>query len=351
MDRKADARPGNKAWEEAAGPGLPTAHVPVLVAEVLELLDPKPGERALDATVGGGGHARALAGRLGPEGLIVGIDRDEEAIARAEKALAGAPPRVCLKQANFTELGRTLDGCGADEVDVAIFDLGLSSDQLADPGRGFAFGAEGPLDMRMDLRERRTAADIVNGSSETELADIFRRFGEERHARTIARAIVRARSRVRIRTTTELASLIERARRGRRGRIHPATRVFQALRIAVNRELESLEAGLEAAWRRLAQGGRMGVISFHSLEDRIVKGFFRKRAKEGAARLLTKKVVRPGEEERARNPRSRSARLRVLCMEGERVVKLLGGARSRGEPRGTEAPPSAGHPDGKEPER
>jgi len=293
--------------------------VPVLVAEVLDLLDPAPGERVLDATVGGGGHAGALASRLGLEGLIVGIDRDGDAIARAEKALAGADPRVCLKQANFTELEGALDECGAEEVDVAFFDLGFSGDQLADPERGFAFRAEGPLDMRMDQREERTAADVVNASSETDLADIFRRFGEERHAGTIARAIVRARSRVRIKTTTELASLVEKARRGRRGRIHPATRVFQALRIAVNRELESLEAGLEAAWRRLAKGGRMGVISFHSLEDRIVKGFFRERAKEGAARLINKKVVRPGKNERERNPRSRSARLRVLSMEASRL--------------------------------
>lgn len=315
MDRNVDVGPRDRAPGDGEGPGLRPAHVPVLVAEVLELLDPKRDERVLDATVGGGGHARALAGRLGPEGLIVGIDRDGAAIARAEKVLAGVPPRVCLRQADFVDLERTLDECGADEVDVALFDLGVSSDQLDDPARGFSFRAEGPLDMRMDQSEQRTAADIVNGSDEAELADIFRRFGEERYACTIARAIVRARSRIRIRTTTELATLIEEARRGRRGRIHPATRVFQALRIAVNREIEGLEAGIEAAWRRLARGGRMGVISFHSLEDRIVKIFFRERAREGKAKILTKKVVRPGKEERARNPRSRSARLRVLSLQ------------------------------------
>jgi 16S rRNA (cytosine1402-N4)-methyltransferase len=287
-------------------------HVPVLVRQVLELLAPRPGETLLDATVGSAGHSLAVAELVGPEGCIVGIDRDETAIERARGALADAGPRVCLCQANFSETERVLDECGTDTVDMAILDLGVSSNQLDDPSRGYAFKATGPLDMRADRRQDLTAEALVNDSDESDLADIIFRFGEEREARRIAREIVRARAKERIRTTTELAKLIARAKRERRGRIHPATRVFQALRIAVNRELESLEAGLIAVWKRMAPGGRMAVISFHSLEDRIVKGFFRKRRADESAEVLTKKPVCASKRERKRNPRSRSAKLRVL---------------------------------------
>jgi len=287
-------------------------HLPVMVEEVVELLGPRLGERLLDGTVGSAGHALAVAKIVGPEGLIVGIDRDDAAIGRATAALEGAGPRVCLRRANFAEAERVLDECGVDEVDMVILDLGVSSNQLDDPSRGYAFRATGPLDMRADRRQALTAETIVNESEEGELADIIYQYGEERESRRIAREIVRARAKERIRTTTELAALIARAKRERRGRIHPATRVFQALRIAVNRELESLEAGLVAMWRRLAPEGGIAVISFHSLEDRIVKGFFRERKKAEAAEILTKKPVSAGKRERESNPRSRSAKLRLL---------------------------------------
>jgi len=284
----------------------------VLLGPVIELLAPRPGERLFDGTVGSAGHSLAVAELIGSEGMIVGIDRDDAAIERAGAALADAAPRVHLKRANFSEAERVLDECGVDEVDMVILDLGVSSDQLDDPDRGYSFKTTGPLDMRADRRQTLTAEAIVNESDEKDISDIIYRYGEEREARRIAREIVRARAKERIRTTTELAELIARAKRERRGRIHPATRVFQALRIAVNRELESLEEGLVAAWRRLAPRGRMAVISFHSLEDRIVKGFFRERKKDDSAEILTKKPVRAGKGERERNPRSRSAKLRVL---------------------------------------
>lgn len=290
-------------------------HVPVLLDEVLALLDPQPGERVLDATVGCAGHAVRLAERIGPEGTLVGIDRDDVALARAAESLKSAAPCVCLRHANFTELEGELDECGMPEVDVALFDLGMSSLQVDDPERGFSFRKDGPLDMRFDRTEPITAARLVNESSEEELAEIFSRLGEERSARRIAREIVRRRERERIRRTTELADLVERAKRGRRGRIHPATRVFQALRMAVNREVECLEKALVAAFGRLASGGRMGVIAFHSIDERKVKNLFRLWKREGRATLVTKRPVRPGGEEIARNPRSRSARLRVLRRE------------------------------------
>ena len=297
-------RPGNGVQ--------PSGHIPVLLDEVLKLLDPKPGERVLDATVGCAGHAAEVARRIGSEGVLVGIDRDEEAVACASARLGGAAPRVCLAHANFTEVGRELDACGVGEVDVAIFDLGMSSPQVDAAERGFSFRRDGPLDMRYDRREPVTAEKLVNESSEEELADVIFQFGEERESRRIAREIARRRAKERIRTTVELAELVARAKRERRGRIHPATRVFQALRMAVNREVECLEKALVAAFERLAPGGRMGVISFHSLEDRKAKTLFRRWKSEGRATLVTKKPVRAGEDEVARNPRARSAKLRVL---------------------------------------
>jgi 16S rRNA (cytosine1402-N4)-methyltransferase len=289
-----------------------TEHVPVLLREVMQLLGPRPGEKALDATVGGGGHARAVAERIGREGILVGIDRDEEAIGRAAAALEGAPPRVRLRRANFVELERELDACGVDSVDLALFDLGMSGFQVGEAERGFSFMLDGPLDMRMDRSQPLTAAKLINLAGEDELAGIFRRFGEERQAGRIARAVVRERAKSPVTTTTHLAALVEQARRGRRGKIHPATRVFQALRIAVNREIESLDSALPAAFGHLAPGGRMAVVSFHSLEDRVVKGFFRERRRAGEADVLTKRPVRPSAEEREANPRARSARLRAL---------------------------------------
>jgi 16S rRNA (cytosine1402-N4)-methyltransferase len=294
-----------------AGEGAP-AHAPVLLAEVLALTRPSAGETALDATVGQGGHALALSTAVGPHGIVVGLDRDEAAVEAARAALAAAPSRVVLRRANFADLGRELDAAGVDRVDVALFDLGMSSAQVGDPARGFSFMREGPLDMRYDRAEPVTAEAVVNEWPEDELADVFERFGEEREAGRVAREIVRARSRERVKTTLELASLVERARRGRRGRIHPATKVFQALRIAVNRELECIERALDEAFARLAPGGRLAAISFHSVEDRVVKLEMKGFVRQASAEAVTKKVVRPSRAEVVANPRARSAKLRVV---------------------------------------
>jgi 16S rRNA (cytosine1402-N4)-methyltransferase len=288
------------------------AHVPVLLAEVLELVDPRPGERVLDATVGCGGHAKALADRIGSRGMLVGVDRDGEALERAAEELRGVDAEVHLCRANFRDLEDELDQCGQDEVDVALFDFGMSSLQVDDPARGFSFRSDGPLDMRMDPRQPTTAEELVNETGEEELADLIFNFGEERESRKIARAIVRERLKGRIKTTVELATLIARAKKQKRGRIHPATKVFQALRMAVNDEVESLVQALEAAWRRLSPGGRVAAISFHSIEDRIVKNMFRDKARNEDATLVTKKPVTASDAECEANPRSRSAKLRVL---------------------------------------
>jgi 16S rRNA (cytosine1402-N4)-methyltransferase len=279
---------------------------------VLELVDPRPGERVLDATVGCGGHAKALADRIGSRGMLVGVDRDGEALERAAEELRGVDAEVHLCRANFRDLEDELDQCGQDEVDVALFDFGMSSLQVDDPARGFSFRSDGPLDMRMDPRQPTTAEELVNETGEEELADLIFNFGEERESRKIARAIVRERLKGRIKTTVELATLIARAKKQKRGRIHPATKVFQALRMAVNDEVESLVQALEAAWRRLSPGGRVAAISFHSIEDRIVKNMFRDKARNEDATLVTKKPVTASDAECEANPRSRSAKLRVL---------------------------------------
>ncbi len=296
-------------------------HRPVLVSEVLEHLAPRPGDAFVDATFGAGGHGLAILGSLRPDGLLVGLDRDAE-ILEAARARWAEEPGLRLFHAAFSELGTVLDELGRATVDGILFDLGVSSFQLRRPERGFSFSQEGPLDMRMDREgQGRTAADLVNRLPASELADLFFRLGEERHSRRIAAAIERARTAKPIETTTELAGLVRSAiGRGHGGdRIDPATRVFQALRIAVNRELEEIEIALPRAMARLAPGGRLGVISFHSLEDRIVKNLFRDAAAGGGWRLPFKKPLFATEAEVASNPRSRSARLRVLVREGRRV--------------------------------
>jgi 16S rRNA (cytosine1402-N4)-methyltransferase len=300
-------------------------HVPVLLAETLEYLAPERGGIFVDGTVGLGGHAEALL-RASPDVQLIGIDRDREALARAADRLAGFGPRVRLVQANFHQIMATLAGLGVRAIAGFLADLGVSSLQLETPGRGFSFRFDGPLDMRMGLSET-TAADLVNQASEGELETIFRDYGEERHARRIARAIARARMEKPIGTTGELKALVDAAKGARairEERIDPATRVFQALRIAVNQELAGLERCIEEAVQLLDTGGRLVVISYHSLEDRIVKTTLRDLARgevdpvTGRSRsetqlieVLTRKPVRPTESEVDLNPRSRSAKLRA----------------------------------------
>ncbi len=289
-----------------------TVHLPVLTAEVLHYLRPERGGLFVDCTVGLGGHARALL-EAGATRLI-GLDRDPEALARAGNALAEWPDRVELVHADHRELEAVLDRRGVAEIDGALADLGVSSLQLEAPGRGFSFQRDEPLDMRMDRTTGPTAADLVAQADAAELADVIYQYGEERRSRRIARAIVAARQTTPIATTGQLASIVRRAIPGRRSwRIDPATRTFQALRIWVNRELDDLARFLEAAARRLRAGARLVVISFHSLEDRIVKHTFRAMAPVGAAfRVLTRKPVTPSDVEVAQNPRARSAKLRAV---------------------------------------
>jgi 16S rRNA (cytosine1402-N4)-methyltransferase len=286
----------------------PRIHVSVLAAEVLELLAPQPGQTLVDGTLGAGGHARALAERVGSKGLVVALDRDAEALAAAEQNLAGLP--IVIAQSNFCDLGNVLAEVGLERVDGILLDLGLSSDQLVDPERGFSFDSTGPLDLRFNTDEGEPASRLLERLDADDLADIIYRYGEERFSRRIARRIVEQRQSDPVKTAEQLALLVRRAVPSSPDsrRIDPATRTFQALRIAVNGELESLELALGRLPKLLAVGGRLAIISFHSLEDRLVKEAFR-----GDPRLtpLTKKPIRASESEVAQNPRSRSAKLRV----------------------------------------
>jgi 16S rRNA (cytosine1402-N4)-methyltransferase len=275
----------------------------------MELLAVRPGGLYVDGTVGLGGHAEEVLRRSAPDGRLIAFDRDPAALEQARARLSPFADRVRFEHADFREVPARL---GAAAPDGILIDMGVSSMQLDDPERGFSFSAEGPLDMRMDPTEGLTAADLVNRLPEHELADVIYRFGEERASRRIARAIVEARRRRHLTTTTELAEVVRRsAGRSRRKGLDPATLTFQALRIHVNRELEGLAAALEELAGALAPGGRLAAIAFHSLEDREVKHTFRALAPRGF-RLLTKKPVRPTDEETRRNPRSRSARLRAI---------------------------------------
>ncbi len=299
-------------------------HIPVLLNEVLDGLRVRPGGRYIDATVGGGGHTAEILSASSPDGRVLGLDRDPGALEMAGARLASYAGRVVLVHSSYTRLAAIAPERGFFPADGVLFDLGLSSIQLADPDRGFSFARDGPLDMRFDsTTSGQTAADLVNYLSSEELANLIYRYGEERRSRRIAEAIVAARP---IHTTGGLASVIERAVGRRRRHIHPATLTFQALRIAVNDELAALEETLPQAVEVLAPGGRLVVISFHSLEDRIVKQFIRRESRDcicppelpictcdhrATLRTITRKPMRPTQEEVAANPRSRSARLRV----------------------------------------
>ncbi|MBI3895264.1 MAG: 16S rRNA (cytosine(1402)-N(4))-methyltransferase RsmH [Acidobacteria bacterium] len=289
-------------------------HIPVLQGETIEWLAIRPGGIYVDATVGGGGHARHILESL-TTGRLIALDQDPVAIEIARENLYAHRHHLMFIQENFAHLSQLLRQIGVTVVDGILADLGLSQIQIDLPERGFSLKAAGPLDMRMNPKDRLTAEEIVNHYGERDLAALIYQFGEERRSQRIARAIVRARP---IRNTVQLANVIaaclgsrRAASRTIRKRIHPATQTFQALRIAVNRELESLEQFLEAVPECLAPGGRLVVISFHSLEDRLVKQSFRKWDREGRMRNLTRHVVKPTREEIRANPRSRSARLRA----------------------------------------
>ncbi len=282
-------------------------HTPVLLHEVIQFLEPKPGGRFIDATFGAGGHTQALLDRTAPDGRVLAIDQDESALEKARETLASFGSRVVLVHSNFKDVAAVAAAQGFLEVDGILADSGISSMMVDDPSRGFSFMREGPLDMRMDQNQELTAAEVVNAYSEKEIADILYNYAEERRSRAIARSIVRARP---LKLTTDLARAVERVMGGPRyGRIHPATRTFQALRIHVNDELKSLETFLDSSMAVVRSGGRLVVITFHSLEDRIVKNKFR--APRVPGRVLTKKVVKGTEEELGRNPRARSAKLRA----------------------------------------
>lgn len=284
-----------------------TVHVPVLPQEVLELLALKPGDVVVDGTLGGGGHARLLAEAVGPEGRVVGVDRDNAAVSRAAEALAGLPLEVC--QGNYAELPEVLDGLGIQCVNGILLDLGISSDQLEDNDRGFSFNSEGLLDLRFDTTRGEPAWRLLNRLSAEHLANLIYQFGEEKLSRRIARRIVDRRQKQPIHAANDLSEVVRKAvGRGYEKRIHPATRTFQALRIAVNEELKWLETALRRLPGCLAPGGRLAIISFHSLEDRRTKQALRS---DQRLKLVTTSVVRPSEQEIEENPRSRSARLRV----------------------------------------
>ena len=315
----------DRAPEGAHGGKQGVGHVSVLLKEAIDFLAIRRGGTYIDATLGLGGHSLEIASRLGPQGRLIGFDKDTQALELARQRLSamesqGEQPAITLLHSSYADLGRHVAPASADGI---LADLGVSSLQFGDPARGFSFQAEGPLDMRMDPQGERTADQVVNHMREEDLANVIYEFGEERRSRRIARAIVRARP---IRTTAHLAKVISAALRPmkdsatrktgagwrpRQERIHPATKTFQAIRIFVNRELDDLKALLEAAPRALKPGGRLVVISFHSLEDRMVKDAIREGARQGVYQVLTKKPVEAGQEEIERNPRSRSAKLRA----------------------------------------
>jgi len=298
-------------------------HKTVLYHEVTTILRPHQGGQYVDATLGAGGHSFSILSESTPDGLLLGIDRDSQALEIAHRRLARFGKRLILKNANFSQLENLIEEIGWQFIDGIIFDLGVSSMQLETPGRGFSFLKDEPLDMRFDQDNGITAAEIINNEKEEELARVIWENGEEPQARQIAAAICRARP---LKSTGELARLVSTIYHGPRGRIHPATRTFQALRMAVNQELQSLQSSLEQALHLLVRGGRMAIISFHSLEDRLVKQFIRRESKDcicpseqpictcghkASLKILTRHAIAPSEDEIQKNSRARSAHLRA----------------------------------------
>lgn len=292
-------------------------HVSVLLQETLEGLALREGDRVFEGTVGLGGHSEEVLKRIGAHGVYIGTDEDAQALAKAQVRLASYPTKKIFAENNFRTLDRVLDEAGVPIVDKILLDIGLSNLQLEGSGRGFSFKRDEPLLMTFKTAPTEgdlTAHEIVNEWAAESLTDIISGYGEDRFAWRIANAIATARALKPIQTTTELADIVEKAVPvfARHGRVHPATKTFQAIRIAVNDELGALREGLAKGFARLAPGGRMAVISFHSLEDRIVKDFFKKQGEEGAGTIITKKPLTPSEKELAENPKSRSAKLRII---------------------------------------
>lgn len=289
-------------------------HIPVMLNEVVDLLQIKPGMIVFDGTLGLGGHARVILERIVPDGKYIGVDQDESSLAVAKKNLDGFKDQCSFINSNFSRIDECLTGLGIQSVDAILVDLGISSYQLDQADRGFSLRFDGPLDMRMDKKIELSAYDLVNSFSEQEISLILKNYGEERWHQRIARNIVNQRSLRLIETTEELKGIVLRSMPNNRARqkLHPATRTFQALRIAVNHELESVETLLDKFIDYLSLGGRMAVISFHSLEDRLVKLKFKELMKQDRGAIITKKPLRPSEKEAGENPRSRSAKLRVI---------------------------------------
>ena len=288
-------------------------HLPVLLQESVEHLALKRGDTVLDATIGGGGHAIEVLKGIGPEGTLIAVDRDQEALERTKEYLKDYSDQIIYINENFRDIENILSSAKQNCIDRAIFDLGVSSYQIDTAPRGFSFMNDGPLDMRLDTNQTLTAMEVVNKFGKDLLTDIIKKYGEERHAMRVAGEIVASRRKKRIETTGELVEVIDRAvgKRYRNQKLHSACRTFQAIRIYVNDELGSIEEGVEKTISYLSQGGRVCVISFHSLEDRIIKNLFRERARKEELRLVTKKPIIPGYEETRSNPRARSAKLRV----------------------------------------
>lgn len=286
-----------------------------MMNEVINYLNLKPGQVIMDATIGTGGHSKAILERIGPGGRLIGIDRDEDSLAVSRERLREFGDRLTLVHGNFVDIDAILEDLNIRKVDGALFDLGISSFQLEDPNRGFSFQNEGPLDMRLDKSSYISAYDLVNNLNEEEISAILWNFGEERWHNRIAHLLIRERERQPIATTSQLANIVLRSipsrYRHKHYRIHPATRTFQAVRIAVNRELEILETALNKAIEILEKGGRICVISFHSLEDRTVKWCFRQASSQGQIKILTPKPLVPEEPEIGSNPSSRSSKLRA----------------------------------------
>jgi 16S rRNA (cytosine1402-N4)-methyltransferase len=295
--------------------GSKVEHIPVLADTLAEQINLPQDGVMVDATIGQGGHSFLFGQFLGPEGVIIGLDVDKGAIPQAQARLKNLACKVVLVHSNFSQISQQVHKQGIDKVDFILADLGVSSVQLADERMGLSFLQDMPLDMRIDKRLKTTAADIVNKADEKTLADLIYKFGQDRGSRRIARFIVRYRAREPITTTSQLAEIVCKAlgqpTRRRKSKIHPATRTFQALRIAVNKELENLEKLLTSAPELLNRNGYIAVISFHSLEDRLVKNNFKQNQKQGVYKIVTKKPIVPAREEIAKNPRARSAKLRI----------------------------------------